>query len=206
MKQWFDSTREHQGPKMNILYIHGFGSAYNPDHPKIKELTALGEVYGVDVDYTKGHEHVFNKVYDTVTNELTDASTDLVIGTSMGGYMAAAIGSSLDIPFVAMNPVIEPKLSLLQWVGTFINYNRDEKHLSRSIVAMYPSISKKGNGLILLDLADEILPARETEDELKDVFQVETFAGGGHRFTHTKQSIPIIKEFIENTNGKTSDP
>jgi len=191
---------------MNILYIHGFGSAYNPDNPKIKELEALGTVHGVDVDYTKGYERVFNKVYDAVTNELNDISTDLIVGTSMGGYMAAIIGASLDIPFVAMNPAIEPKLSLLQWIGTFIDYNRDEKHLNRSTASMYPSISKKGNGLILLDLADEILPARETEAELKDVFRVETFAGGSHRFTHTAQSIPIIKEFIENTNGKTSDP
>ncbi|MEO1945163.1 MAG: YqiA/YcfP family alpha/beta fold hydrolase, partial [Candidatus Thioglobus sp.] len=42
---------------------------------------------------------------------------DLLVGTSMGGYMVAAIGDKLGVPFVAINPAIEPRESLKKTPG-----------------------------------------------------------------------------------------
>ena len=86
---------------MNILYIHGFGSKYDPEHEKIKTLESIGTVFGVDVDYTRG----FRSCFETIMDVFLTGSVDLVVGTSMGGYMASHVGAESGTPFVAINPI-----------------------------------------------------------------------------------------------------
>lgn len=185
---------------MKILYVHGFGSSYDPEHEKIQYLKTLGTVIGVDVDYCDGFTSVFERVLDAVLTE----KVDLIVGTSMGGYMAAHVGAEAGIPFVAMNPAIKPNISLQRWVGAFVDYNGHEHYLSESVCETYPDIVQKGNGLVLLDSGDEVIPAYPTQHLLENVFDVRMFSGGNHRFAHLETALPIIKKFFEvseNTYG-----
>ena len=50
---------------MRTLYVHGFGSRFDPENPKLKALSELGEVVGVDVDYCEGFKHVLTTLADT---------------------------------------------------------------------------------------------------------------------------------------------
>ena len=89
--------QDHKSPNaMKILYVHGFGSNYHPTKPKVQLLRILGEVVGVDVDYCKGFDAAFQKV------KVAAMTCDLIVGTSMGGFMASHIGAVLSIPFVAL--------------------------------------------------------------------------------------------------------
>lgn len=176
---------------MKILYIHGFGSAFDPTHEKVKLLETLGTVYGVDVDYCKGFDHSF----ETVRHAVTVNEIDLLVGTSMGGYMSACVGAELGIPFVALNPAVEPSKSLLRWIGAFTSYIGKEQYLSENTAASYPDIAKDGCGLVIVESADEVIDPTHTETVLRDVYRVERFMGGSHRFTHTERALPLIKEF-----------
>lgn len=66
---------------MNILYTHGFGSRFDANGDKVKELSTIGTVLGVDVDYSKGSEDVVDKVRDVIQHN----HIDLIVGCSMGG-------------------------------------------------------------------------------------------------------------------------
>lgn len=180
---------------MKILYIHGFGSRYDPEHEKIKTLETLGEVVGVDIDYTKG----FLSVLQTVMDFVTDNDVDVIIGTSMGGYMAATVGSNTGLPFVALNPAIVPSETLKKWAGTHTDFTGREFYLTDATIANYPDIATTGAGLVIVETADEVLSAAETESMLSPFFHVERFKGGSHRFEHMEQAVPIIKSFLETT-------
>jgi predicted esterase YcpF (UPF0227 family) len=179
---------------MNILYVHGFASSFDPTQEKIQLLETLGTVYGVNIDYTEGYSSASIAIYDEVMGK----QIDLIVGTSMGGYMSAMMGEYMGIPFVAMNPAINPSETLKKRLGHFVDYNGNDKFLSEQTAASYPEITKKGAGLILLDLADEVLPARATKALLQEVFNVHTFVDGSHRFAHTKVALPVIKEHYDN--------
>lgn len=181
---------------MNILYVHGFGSSFDPTQEKIQLLETLGTVYGVNIDYTKGYSSASGAIYDAVMGN----QIDLIVGTSMGGYMSAMMGEYMGVPFVAMNPAINPSENLQKWTGHFVDHNGADRFLSEGCAAGYPEITKKGAGLILLDLADEVIPARATEALLQEAFNVHTFSGGGHRFTHTKIALPMIEEHYNNAS------
>lgn len=191
---------------MRILYIHGFGSQYDPEHEKIKQLETLGTVVGVNVDYTRGYMSVFNKITDAIHD--SDVTIDLIVGTSMGGFMSAQIGAGTGIPFVAINPAIEPRVSLQNYVGTHEGFNGKEFTLTESVVVTYPSISQKGVGLVLLDRADEILSASNTDALLRECYNVVMYQGGCHRFAHMEDSLEAIKAHHETalaTYGVTND-
>lgn len=178
---------------MKILYVHGFGSKYDPTHEKIQQLETLGEVVGVDVDYCKG----FSRAFETVLAVVLSEGIDLIVGTSMGGYMAAHVGSETGTPFVSLNPATNPSESLQKWVGGFVDYTGTEHHLAESVVQNYPDIVTEGCGLVLLDSGDEVINAYNTQSMLESFFEVHMFKGGGHRFVHMEKALPVIGVFLQ---------
>ncbi len=57
---------------MNILYIHGFGSNFDGTSPKVSALKTLGTVTGLDIDYTKSHDEIFESITNHIkTNSIT---------------------------------------------------------------------------------------------------------------------------------------
>ena len=178
---------------MNILYIHGFGSSYDPEHEKIKALETLGTVSGVNVDYCAG----FTAVYERALAAVMDNDINLVVGTSMGGYLAAHVASKAGVPFVSLNPVIVPSITLQKWVGNFVDFKGNEHSLSKRTATSYPDIATEGAGLVVVETADEVLSASDTVDALDKVFNVHVMVGGSHRFTHINEALPLIKNHYE---------
>lgn len=176
---------------MNILYIHGFGSRFDPLSEKVVELSKLGKVEGIDIDWTENSADNVVRIGTAV--RATEA--DLLVGTSMGGWGAAAAGAILGIPFVAINPSINPRETLSRYVGAGSNYDGVPYYLSEETVRKYFPIPKSGCGLILLDEGDEVLPYEETVEALRMHYDINTFEGGSHRFEHMEQALPIIENF-----------
>ena len=131
---------------MRTLYVHGFGSRFDRENMKVKALSELGEVVGVDVDYCEGFEAAFSKVAAGA------GQCDLIVGTSMGGYLASHVGAALGIPFVALNPAVKPSETLCRHIGTFVDYVGRHSTLREETVAGYPDIQMEGGcGLVLLE-------------------------------------------------------
>jgi len=181
---------------MKILYVHGFGSHFDPTHSKIKILGELGTVVGVDVEYCKGFEHSYNIVFDAVLAQ----EVDLIIGTSMGGYIAAHVGAKTGTPFVALNPATIPSVNLQKWVGNFTDFSGNDHCLTDAVVEGYPEITTDGWGLVIVESGDEIINASDTVAMLENNFQVVKLNGGGHRFVHMELALPIIREFYSRAN------
>lgn len=176
---------------LNILYVHGFGSKFDHGSDKVRALTQLGTVHGVDVDYTQGPSIVLQQAKQIVS----DKHIDLLVGTSMGGWCVSEIGSSLGIPFVAINPCIHPRVMLQKYIG------KNTDHYGRSYVFTaetcwsYTDFSLDGCGLILLDRGDEVIDANATAVLLTDRYRVHVFDGGNHRFEHIAESLELIDSF-----------
>lgn len=176
---------------MKILYVHGFGSGFDPENPKVKTLGQLGDVVGVNVDYCKG----FESAYDDVSNAANGC--DLIVGTSMGGYMASHVGASKGIPFVALNPAVMPSKTLVRHIGDFVDYTGKQSSLSAEKVSSYPDIRMTdGCGLVLLESGDDVINPEETYNMLSETYRVEQYPGGSHRFESLADRMELIEEFV----------
>jgi len=177
--------------KINILYIHGFGSSYDPNSSKVKSLSKLGPVSGVSYDYTKPADE---NVKFLINHILENPDIDLIVGTSLGGWYAAEVGSRVGIPTVLVNPAIEPHKTLKKYLGKGVDWDGKEYHLTESVVSSYRDMTHKSAGLILLDDGDEVIPAdgvfAKGYDSDHGVLKHE---GGSHRFEHMEESLEEIE-------------
>ena len=119
---------------------------------------------------------------------------DLLVGTSMGGWLAGILGAETGIPFVAINPVIDPRETLKSWLGKGVDHQGNAYELSPDSLVSYYPFTQCGSGLILLDQGDELIPWQETFRALDGCFPVHSFAGGSHRFEHMDESLVWIRE------------
>jgi len=115
----------------------------------------------------------------------------VVVGTSLGGFYAAWLGSEFDRPFITINPSIAPSRTLRAYVGTGVNHVGKPYELSGTCVMAYDALSFRldGQGTVVLDMADEVLSAQATLDFVGGRLPVVAFEGGSHRFEHMEELI-----------------
>jgi len=178
---------------MKIMYIHGFGSTFDVTNPKVQQLARLGEVVGIDIDYTQRTEEIQQQIADFILEQ----NVTLLVGTSMGGYYAGVVGTKYGVPFVAVNPAINPAETLRKFEGSGITFLGKSYVLHNETIAEYGEFPiGNGRGLILLDLADELIDPNNTAKLLEEHYQIKCFEGGSHRFDHLEESLPIIEDFV----------
>ncbi|MCB5162634.1 YqiA/YcfP family alpha/beta fold hydrolase [Marinomonas algarum] len=175
---------------MNILYIHGFGSKFKPQSDKVKSLSSLGIVYGVDIDYTDRRSDITQQL----RNVIIQKNIELLVGTSMGGYFSAEVGLMVGLPYVMINPALNPRTTLRKYIGEGVDYYGKSYHLEGSTVEEYDQMAlEKQHGLLLLDKGDKLIDYKETVRLLPDI-QTLIFEGGSHRFDHINESLDAIQK------------
>jgi uncharacterized protein len=195
---------------MNILYLHGFNSAFSPTNEKVVELSKIGRVIPFSYDSFDDPAHIELAIIQKI--EDVDPGFDepwLLVGTSLGGYFALIVGQHLAFASVAINPTIDPRKRFLKLLdenpgGQFINYVTNKLgYLKQQYITEYEKPSSAANAynvrpLIILDLGDEVLDSRETIDFF-DEHQTLVFNGGSHRFDHIEEAAGVIREYATNS-------
>ena len=179
---------------MNLLYIHGWGSRFDVNSDKIAELSKVYKVFGINIKYTDPLAKIQENLYDAMVS----FEVDFLVGTSMGGYLAHMMGNRNSIPYVMINPVIDPAITLLKYVGSGLDHYGSPYELTEAQCKTFPAISESNfSGLLLLDMDDDVIDANKTAQIFLNSEQVQTYTWkhGSHRFDHMKEAVPIIQEF-----------
>lgn len=86
---------------MKALYIHGLHSNPNPDKLKILEEAKL-KVIAPFIDYDTEQGAVYGRVKAIAKEE----QVDLIIGSSMGGFIGYWLAKDLKVPALLYNPAL----------------------------------------------------------------------------------------------------
>ena len=87
---------------MNVWYLHGLESPVGG--PKVDFLHSVADkVYAPKMDYN--HPEMFSSLLKLAKYN----KPDLIIGSSMGGYFADALGSHLDVEVLLFNPALHSR-------------------------------------------------------------------------------------------------
>lgn len=186
------ATSSDAEPIMNIFYLHGLARGFDPDSSALKSLSTLGHLQGRDINYYQPA----NQVVDQCIKEIISTDTDLLVGESIGGWLASVTGSRAGIPFVAANPILNPAVIPLERLDS-----RWEREFARKPAptawATYGSFALDGCGLILLDRSDELVDWRETQSFCNGAYSIATFAGGSHAFAHWEEALSLIRDHFD---------
>tara|TARA_R110000796_G_scaffold36556_2_gene92994 strand:- start:883 stop:1368 length:486 start_codon:yes stop_codon:yes gene_type:complete len=134
-----------------VLYLHGLES--NQGGRKVDYLADNCYVHAPEMDYTR------KDIFPYLIKIIEDFDPDLVIGSSMGGYVAYVLGGLYHTPIIAFNPALhsrsfDPKLPnnirklfpvkariILGEEDTIINPKSTIRFLSDQISNTHPQIS-----------------------------------------------------------------
>lgn len=143
---------------MKIAYLHGLESSINQDDPKIQFLNkSFDEAYMPSINYRD------DSTFDRLLKDIKRMQPDLIVGSSMGGYVSYLIGNKLSIPTLLFNPAL---------VGRSFDPVVDDSGL------------KGTDHTILLGKNDKVISGREVKKFLREEgvgqFNYESY-DGGHR-------------------------
>ena len=125
-----------------ILYLHGLESKQGGE--KVGFLAGECAVYAPAIDYRV--EDLHGKIHNIVTN----FKPDLLIGSSMGGYVAHEFAKAFNLPAILLNPALHSR-SFEPDLDTFI-LSFDTSFHERQIVLL-----GKNDGVIDPELTKTIL-------------------------------------------------
>ena len=87
---------------MNVLFLHGLES--KPIGPKMQYLKdRFTNYYAPEIDYEDPD------AYEEILDLCIAEEFDMIIGSSMGGYFAHAIGTTLGTPVIMFNPALHSR-------------------------------------------------------------------------------------------------
>lgn len=157
-------------------FYHGLGGERNPD--KIHLLKEMGyDTYYPNIDFDD--EWYYDKCKSLFLRELVRSkNSNIIMGTSLGGYLAYNVAKALNKECVLINPSINRKMSKLNIREFDMNY-----------VAKFPKIK---------------VFFGELDDYVIDKYQIETLEENGddYEYTHIPDmdhGLPLdkFKEILE---------
>jgi len=174
-----------------IFYCHGFASHFDANKDKVRALSAAAIVDGNTVDYTLPP----HKVFESFQKAMSARRKYLFVGTSMGGFFAAWLGTELGFPYVAINPAVTPSHSLRKYIGEGATHYGTRFTLREETVEAYSALPFRmdGQGLVALDMGDKVIDPQRTLQIIGDTLPIVTFPGGSHRFDHMDKLTAVIR-------------
>ena len=190
---------------MKIAYLHGLESTIDQKDPKIIFLNKnFDSVYAPSINYQD--DKTFNKLYKSIKS----LNPDLIVGSSMGGYVSYLIGSKLSIPVLLFNPAVADRAfdpvvddSGLKKTKINIRFGKSDSVISGSAVRSF----FKENGVSFdhetYDGGHRV-PADIFIDSIKEVLgmdEVHTKTGKSRR---SMKRIRLFEEFINEAHTQSS--
>lgn len=217
------------------LYLHGFLSSGNSEKGqwfKSQSLTEYTSESGSFLDWVTPTYPIGSvalsvstirqalegqleraEAYEKTSGE---ACKVVLLGSSMGGFYAQYFAYEYGLPFVMINPALNPKQVFIENMGVHINPATDETveinaDYINQVLGFQINLAERGmknsspKSLLLLDLDDEIIdvqyalqyyPISKVGDN-NSVNKTVTFTGGDHSFIHLEQAWEEILKFIK---------
>ena len=131
----------------------------------------------------------------------------VLMGSSMGGYYAQFLGQKYKLPYIMINPALNPSPIFRQNLGASCNPNTGEKFIIDEAYIQQlekydvTRLDKSIPAMLLMDEGDEVIDVATAlikyPDKSNFKTEVHVFKGGNHAFQHLAEAWPLIKGFID---------
>ncbi len=126
---------------MNILFLHGLESKLSTEKRTI--LETYGNVIAPDLEY-KTNTNILQYLYDEFHNK----SINVIIGSSMGGFIGYYLANSLGLCSLLYNPALPYRNSVEQIIPSNLQIN--ESPLLRIVLGGHDEVIKAKDNLAFL--------------------------------------------------------
>ncbi|QKI89156.1 YqiA/YcfP family alpha/beta fold hydrolase [Thiomicrorhabdus xiamenensis] len=203
---------------LKTLYLHGFlssGNSYKAQWFKKRNIQNSAHPLGEMFCPTYSQQSLadgLKSIDTTLARWQKQNSRICLIGSSLGGYLVQYYAHKYAIPYIMINPALNP-LSLFDdylgqhtnpYTGEIIEVN--EAFFSVLADLQVSQLNPEIPSLLLADKADEVVDIPFALQRYKALPNAKSilFPGGDHTFQHLPEAWEEIKLFIAEQETKTS--
>ncbi|WP_208931899.1 YqiA/YcfP family alpha/beta fold hydrolase [Rheinheimera sp. F8] len=183
----------------HIVYLHGFASSslsekallvrdYFQQHLPQHQLSIP------DLPYTPA------EAWQELQLLCVQKPPQLIIGSSLGGFLATALAEQYGCRAVLINPAVRPHLLLQQHLGRYYHPVRQQHyevradHLPLLEELQVQQLRRPAQYLVLLQSGDEVLDYRQALDFYQQC-QTDVQEGGDHSYQNLQSRLADIVNF-----------
>lgn len=163
-----------------ILFFHGYGSSRNTD--KFTSIVFKNK-HAENYDYDLGLKKVIEQAEKFVESYLDKTEEIILIGHSMGAFVANYLSKKYNLKALLINPCFIPEVTKPEILDNF-NFELSNEKI-----------------IVMIEEDDEVLDYKLLLDKLKNNkgnYEVHIYKGGHHRLARSSE----INEFIADLSDK----
>jgi hypothetical protein len=184
-----------------VLYLHGFASSSQSEKAVLirkffhRELSHH-QLLLPDLPYTP------QEADELLQHICRQTPPDVVIGSSLGGFLATRLAEQFNCQAVLINPAVHPHLLLRQHLGRYYHpvlakhYDVDATHLPILAAQQVQRLAQPSQYLVLLQTGDEVLDYRQALEFYTDC-HLDLTEGGDHGYQDFESRLPDIVKFCQ---------
>jgi len=184
-----------------VLYLHGFASSSQSEKALLtadyfQQHLPQHQLLLPDLPYTPV------EAVAAIDEALQGRIPDVVIGSSLGGFLATRLVQQFQCKAVLINPAVLPHLLLQKHLGRYFHpvlqrhYEVGVEHLPLLEALMPEKPSAASSIKVLLQTGDEVLDYREALDFYQHCL-LDVQEGGDHSYQGYANRLPDIVKFCQ---------
>ncbi|WP_458525274.1 YqiA/YcfP family alpha/beta fold hydrolase [Onishia taeanensis] len=185
-------------PASGVLYLHGFNSGVSSPKSQLMRA-ACAAVEGEPLPCEAPQlSHRPDEALATAEAALDALGPrPLLVGSSMGGFLASCLAERLGLSAVVINPAVHPARLMQSWIGdAFVNDDTGERFVidprhHEALEALTPARLTPAHYLLLLGTADETLDCRDAFSAYAGCATI-LHPGGDHGFSALADYLPAV--------------
>jgi len=183
----------------HIVYLHGFASSSQSEKALLvrdyfQQHLPQHRLSVPDLPYTPA------EAWQELQLLCVQNPPQLVIGSSLGGFLATALAEQYGCRAVLINPAVRPHLLLQQHLGRYYHPVRQQHyevradHLPLLEKLQVQELRQPSQYLVLLQSGDEVLDYRQALDFYQQC-QTDVQEGGDHSYQNLQSRLADIVNF-----------
>jgi len=194
------SDRHAPAPVDGVLYLHGFNSGSDSPKARLMRAACAGIVHhgGALACRTPQLPHRPRAALDVAEAALAELGPNtLLVGSSMGGFLATCLAERHDLAAVLINPAVRPARLVGEWLGAdFVNDYTGERFVIEAahrdeLAELMPARLTPERYLLLIGSADETLDCREALQAYAGCRTL-IVPGDDHGFSRLAEYLPAV--------------
>jgi hypothetical protein len=192
---------------MNIVYLHGFRSSGEGSKFELLKSYFEPKAVAVFAPTLDANPSIAVNQIRTLLNSLSGKT--IVIGTSLGGFYSLYCAAKFGTVSFAINPSLEPHLSLTKKVGLHTRYETNEPYifkeeylieLEKMFLLSHSALPMNLNFYLAND--DEELTFEKLDEYFPERRTLKRFDNAKHRFKRFAELLPDFEKELMQFEGK----
>ncbi len=182
-----------------IIYLHGFNSRGNGDKcQKLKVLLKDNNIEIISPTYDSADFDSIEHLMDGITSD----DNTLIIGSSLGGFIAMYLAEKYKAKCILLNPAVDPVNQLKQFIGKNTNFYTNEEYdftleNLNKLRKYYVDDLSTVPILVFVNADDELIDYKKTVAFFSGIKEVKVLNHGGHIFSNLEEIKDDILDFYE---------